>query len=119
MKTILITESVFLVDAAFQKRPNPVPTHSTRRIACFLFCSEAPTTTNDNAKCMHFATAHAHQKRASYETLFFCFSDYAPTPALGILGTRIVGGIGGVGGVGGVGGFGGSSTRFVTVYPSV
>lgn len=119
MKTILITESVFFFDAAFQKRPNPVPTRSTRRFVYASFRTDAPTATNDNAKCMHFATAHAHQKRASYETLFFGSRDYTPTPALGILGTRIVGGIGGVGGVGGVGGFGGSSTRFVTVYPSV
>lgn len=54
MKTILITQSVFLVDAAFQKRPNPVPTRPPRQIAFFLFCSEAPTATSDNAKCMHF-----------------------------------------------------------------
>lgn len=57
MKTILITESVFLVDAAFQKRPNPVPTRPTRRIVYASFRTDAPTTTNDNAKCMHFPPA--------------------------------------------------------------
>lgn len=52
MKTILITESVFLFDAAFQKRPNPVPTSPTRRIVYASFRTDAPTATNDNAKCM-------------------------------------------------------------------
>lgn len=54
MKTILITQSVFLFDAAFQKRPNPAPTRPTRRIVYTSFRTDAPTTMNDNAKFIHF-----------------------------------------------------------------
>ena len=70
MKTILITESVFLFDAAFQKRPNPVPTRSIRRIVYASFRTDAPTATNDNAKFMHFPTAHRPPKK-SLSRLFF------------------------------------------------